>query len=574
MGADCRCLFKQTAPDVIPDVFSSVLGDGFHFMDRPKVPIHHANKKGYFHALQEAWYAWDPEVLLAVQAVLLSKGMTQKEIDDKMYYDVAYFRARVPRLVLPASKLYWRVRAVYELYGNMLDSETKKPLFNKTNWARARNVLQDILAGYASDPPGFEFYTYRLNKCGEQQLDADGLHLITCNRGTNDTENFHKQVITAFGTWTTGVEMADRLLAERRHRYNHNVSERRRLGFPKIGHYDTWRIDSLQTLVEHNHSVLLYPEWSNASDYKYTTETFGTVSLHSAELAEAIEKIELPTNANKEPATVTPDMKYLCKCMKTKLPLLPVVGEKEFTLFQKLVLKLPSPTDYEAMAIEWCRHVDGVDVWPKLPVYLRTHHTTWLRNQRVKDAVTNAASGEEKLKKLNADTMPLCSHRAALLTHAQPLATPLAALTGAAAQTLQSAAPRRPLVHLPLPLQHCFVPPTWGYVPPVVGGFFIGGAPVTTAAPKVPSKRKAGQRGGDTKKRAPNTCRRCKSQGSPDAHKCPGSNSHGKCLHYSCAVCKHQKSCKCATVQCVSVHAPVGGRAPAVVAGAVSAQDT
>jgi hypothetical protein len=28
---------------------------------------------------------------------------------------------------------------------------------------------------------------------------------------------------------------------------------------------------------------------------------------------------------------------------------------------------------FEKMAIDWCRHVDGKDIFPKLPVYLRTH---------------------------------------------------------------------------------------------------------------------------------------------------------------------------------------------------------
>jgi hypothetical protein len=155
----------------------------------------------------------------------------------------------------------------------------------------------------------------------------------------------------------------------------------------------------------------------------------------------------------------------------------------------------------------------------------------------------------------NADTMPICAVRSALLTPAQPLAPSLAAQTGAGGQTLPSQTPRRPAVQMPQPLQPCFFPPAWTYMPPVVGGVFIGGAPVTTAQPTVPSRRKTGERGGDTKKRAPNTCRQCKSKGSADVHKCPGSNSHGKCLHYSCAVCKQQKSCKCTPVQCVPVDA-------------------
>ena len=40
--------FLDTEPDQIRDVFSSVLGDVFHFMDRVRVPMHHELKKSYF----------------------------------------------------------------------------------------------------------------------------------------------------------------------------------------------------------------------------------------------------------------------------------------------------------------------------------------------------------------------------------------------------------------------------------------------------------------------------------------------------------------------------------------------
>ena len=45
-------------------------GDAFHFMDRPKVPVHHDHKKGYFVALQNAWYAWNPVKMEEVRAAL------------------------------------------------------------------------------------------------------------------------------------------------------------------------------------------------------------------------------------------------------------------------------------------------------------------------------------------------------------------------------------------------------------------------------------------------------------------------------------------------------------------------
>ena len=89
--------------------------------------------------------------------------------------------------------------------------------------------------------------------------------------------------------------------------------------------------------------------------------------------------------------------------MNTKLPLLPVVGKEENRLFEKLVLSAPQgPINFEQMAIEWCKKVDGINIFPKLPVYLRTHYTKWQRNQRVRDAVAKAAPGEARLREINA----------------------------------------------------------------------------------------------------------------------------------------------------------------------------
>jgi hypothetical protein len=139
---------------------------------------------------------------------------------------------------------YHRVRAVYALYGPQVDSETKLPLFNTAAWDRANNVLAEILAGHVADPPGVQFYFQSLNTKGEPMFDEHGLPLLDCNRGTNDVENSHKQLLATFGSWCTGAEMVDCLLAERRHRYN--VSEHKWRGFPKTGHNDTWIIDHWQ----------------------------------------------------------------------------------------------------------------------------------------------------------------------------------------------------------------------------------------------------------------------------------------------------------------------------------------
>jgi hypothetical protein len=82
--------------------------------------------------------------------------------------------------------------------------------------------------------------------------------------------------------------MSDCLLREKRHRHNQNVSENRRSGFPRIGHYDTWLIKKLMKLVMHNHGWCMYPGLCNTSEYKFTDESFDTIALHTKGLNDAI----------------------------------------------------------------------------------------------------------------------------------------------------------------------------------------------------------------------------------------------------------------------------------------------
>ena len=152
-------------PTVINYTYSSVLGDSFHFMDRAKVPVHHEYKKSFYHCLSEAMFIWDPVILAKVKSNLSKEGLSAKEIANKMYFDTDYFTQRVPRTAPKPSIMYPRVRAVYALFGNQVSSKGV-PLFTKTSWVKAKNVLQEILAGHASDPPGVSFYTQQVNYKG------------------------------------------------------------------------------------------------------------------------------------------------------------------------------------------------------------------------------------------------------------------------------------------------------------------------------------------------------------------------------------------------------------------------
>jgi hypothetical protein len=236
---------------------------------------------------------------------------------------------------------------------------------------------------------------------GELSFDSNGIALLDCNRGTSDTEGCHKNIVTAFGTWCTGVQMSDCLLSEFRHRFNQSVSEHRRTNYPILGHSDTWLVDLAQRLVEHNHNSVLYPDWSNASDYKSTPESFGTVPILSPALASAINAIQVDSKS----CNLTPDQQYICTKMNLNLPPLPVHGAKELILFQKLIVHHKNGAiDFDALALEWCKYVDGCDYFPKLPVYLRTHFTKWQHNQLVRDAVEKNIGSQAKLQSINKTT--------------------------------------------------------------------------------------------------------------------------------------------------------------------------
>ena len=231
----CDGLDDPPKPKLIEDKFSAVLGDVFHAMDRAKVPVKHESKKAYFVALREAFFVWNPTKLAELEKNMRDSGLTEEEISHKRYFNARLYRQCVERTVPSPKMLYWRVRAVFAIYGRMVDSKTKKPLFTKAAWKKANNVLKDILAGYYSDPPDLNFYTKKLGKNGEIVLNQYGLEVIECFRGTNRTESYHKNLAITFGSWHVGVEMSDCLLAERRHRHNQKCSERRRLGFRSLG---------------------------------------------------------------------------------------------------------------------------------------------------------------------------------------------------------------------------------------------------------------------------------------------------------------------------------------------------
>jgi hypothetical protein len=318
---------------------------------------------------------------------------------------------------------------------------------------------------------------------------------------TNDVENSHKQIVTTFGGWHIGVETSCTLMRERRHRLNDRMSQKYRFGYIYIGHVNTWLVDILQLLVEDNHGVMLFPYWVNASDYKDTDESFDLVALHSTDLHEAVNSIAVNPDVLRK---LTSELKFIAKGMGVQLPFLPVHGKEEMQLFVQLILNAPGGFDADEMALRWCDYVDGVSVFPKLPVYLREYHGVYLKNGRVKDAVKVMKNHVELLEAINKELVPRdlandgsedCAVDGSEMEDAVETEDTVV-LTGWPEVPLPSAMPR--------PERIAQRPVDIG--PPTVGGTLIG---LITDAPDAPPFRKSGRRGKDSKPRAPRRCKRC-----------------------------------------------------------------
>ena len=360
--------------------------------------------------------------------------------------------------------------------------------------------------------------------------------------------------------------MAHYLLAEHRHRCNQRTSESRRPCYPKLGMYDTWLIDALQIVLGTSRGTLLFPEWFNTSEFAPTPESFGTVALQSASLGAAIESIVLTKEVR-----LTRELAFIAQAMGCKLPPLPVTGEKECALFNRLVLLNPTAKiDFEQLAIDWCKFVDPSDgVFPKLPVYLRLHHAESVRNMQVRNAVIAASAASKQLEHLNRQTAPAA--RPALPpapaspspdvrpapTVALAVASPAHSGGGVPAAiarplALLGSAPDLPLAHA-LPLARASLPSSTaspcGIVPAMplprapaemratsepfmVGGIVLAScaasAPQQQGSTARPARREPGQRGADTKKREARKCQACgRQQGF-----CPGATrGRSKCEH-------------------------------------------
>ena len=137
--------------------------------------------------------------------------------------------------------------------------------------------------------------------------------------------------------------------------------------------YDTWEVDELQLLVYKNREFFLFPNWSNSSEYVTTEESFDVVALQSKDdqdtLKERCQELEKEGPLPK----LTRELQFQCNAIGTPIPFLPFSYDTERIKFSTYMQDFsPMKTiDDKKAAVHWNRHfVNGINIWPKLPVHL------------------------------------------------------------------------------------------------------------------------------------------------------------------------------------------------------------
>lgn len=216
------------------------------------------------------------------------------------------------------------------------------------------------------------------------------------------------------------------------------------------------------------------------------------IALHDEKLHAAMK--EQWGDIDKSDIKLTRDQKYLCKAMGIDLPFLPFARKEERTKFAQCVLSPDFPPKDDAAAVAWCKFVDGVTIFPKLPVHLRTYREKFQRNERVRQSVENAQDGTAKLAELNEALTSPATEMAIGIPMPAPIPDP--------APQAMHASP---------------------YV--VVGGVLIGKN--TMSAPAVSRSR-----GADRIKRRVRTCKSCNTNGGDFSEYCSGRSGRGICAFY------------------------------------------
>jgi hypothetical protein len=147
-------LATANLPQEQKTVYKRVLLDIWHGMNRIKISLRHALRPEFCRALRDAFFIIDEDDKNKVKEYLAKKG---KDFDETCKFNWAWIAKRVKRFVPPPLDLVRRLTEVFLNYGPLVDNETNRQLFTKSNYEEAGKLLKHAALGCFSDPSGWYF---------------------------------------------------------------------------------------------------------------------------------------------------------------------------------------------------------------------------------------------------------------------------------------------------------------------------------------------------------------------------------------------------------------------------------
>jgi hypothetical protein len=227
--------------------------------------------------LSDAFFVPSLDDIEFIKAALRKAGIAEEDVNSKKWQ---CYKTRVRRTVPGPVELEREFKRVVQVFADLLDAKTGKPLFSKDTWNLHKSTLKHTQKGCLSDVAGMLYYV-------QLRTDSMGIPMFKCLRGTNALEGFHQKIRQVIRGFNVSPRHAVALLHEFVCRWNHDVDVRV-MGLPKkhSNCHDGWVIEEEieEILSWEELESPVHPHWETTRDCADTGEVFGVVEqVHQTE---------------------------------------------------------------------------------------------------------------------------------------------------------------------------------------------------------------------------------------------------------------------------------------------------
>jgi hypothetical protein len=365
-------------------IWSWVLMDIWHAMAHIKVAKEHGFHQPFAQALHDAILISDKEDKKWISSYLTS---IRSSWDNVLQFQAQWLWKWCKWVIPPPEFLYPLIKEVYSVFGPLLDSTTKKPLFNAQAWKDTGNVLKAMQAGLLSDPPGIPLY---------YQVSIDKKHgdlpLYQCIWGMNHVEgggaSFRPETSSycrcfcspyLHKGWWFCINAQSHCewfwnCSECALTCTHKVGALNHCDIAYKGHFDVWLTNHLQRLLDetwhHIPDSQALMGWVNGDLYSLTNEIIRIVPVPDSIWVTAdIEGYQHNLNCKNKHL-------YLVRQQKTKFAVFSIHTTSEKQLFKKLIQENPAFNQTNA-SLDWKQ---GAKVWNRGANRQGKVCVSWLEN--------------------------------------------------------------------------------------------------------------------------------------------------------------------------------------------------